>query len=248
MLRDRTDQQEIIDNLEFSDPLLIDNLNDMDFLNHWLGYNRTLISGIHKVKKKYKAIWQKRKVIIADLGCGSGDSLRCIHDWANNNKHDCELLGIDGNAFVIAHAIKASSLYPKIKYHIMDILSPESFKRIGKEGNDIVTLNNICHHFCDKELIQLIEQLRKHTHLAIIINDLHRHLLAYWGIKILAWAFNFVKVTKHDGPLSVRKGFKKSELESILTAAGSNAFEIRWTWPFRWQVIIWNEESIKHLS
>lgn len=240
MFKQRIEQKEIIDDLEFSDPLLIENLKDMDFLNRWLGYNKMLISGINKVRKKYQGIWYKRRVVLADLGCGSGETLRCVQNWAKKNKQNCEFIGIDGNKFVIAHAIKASSLHPKIRYHVMDILAHGSFEETRKERNDIVTLNNVCHHFCDKELIHLIEHLRKHTRLAIIINDLHRHFFAYWGIKVLAWGCNFSNLTKHDGPLSVRKGFKKSELENIIIAAGSTAFEIRWTWPFRWQVIIWN--------
>lgn len=243
MFSKRADQKEIIDDLEFSSSLLIDNLKDMEFLNRWLGYNRRMIGGINKVRKKYQAAWEKRKVVIADLGCGSGDALRYIEDWGRKKRYEHELIGIDGNPFVVAQAKGESLTCSEIKYYIRDILSEGILKGDCKNGCDIVMLNNICHHFNDEEIVKLIGHLRGCARLAIIINDLHRHFFAYWGIKVLGKIFNLSSLTKHDGPLSVQKGFSRRELENILTAAKIDGFEIRWTWLFRWQVIIWCGED-----
>jgi SAM-dependent methyltransferase len=40
---------------------------------------------------------------IVDLGCGSGDSLRAIADWARKNNFNVQLTGVDMNADVIEY-------------------------------------------------------------------------------------------------------------------------------------------------
>jgi hypothetical protein len=45
-------------------------------------------------------------------------------------------------------------------------------------------------------------------------------------------------MVKHDGPLSVLRGFKKSELIGVLQKAGIESYSLKWKWAFRWQLII----------
>ena len=45
-------------------------------------------------------------------------------------------------------------------------------------------------------------------------------------------------MVKHDGPLSVKRGFTKSGLINLLSDAGIKNFIIRWNWAFRWMVVI----------
>ena len=73
---------------------------------------------------------------------------------------------------------------------------------------------------------------------SIVISDLHRHWLAYWSIRLLTALFSRSAAVGHDGPLSVRKGFRKSDLEDILAAANIRQAWIRWRWAFRWVVVI----------
>jgi len=239
MLKKRIFHKEIIDDLEYGGPLLEENLKDMEFLNRWLGYNRKLIGEIERIWKKYKRAWGKKKIRIVDMGCGSGDGLRGIMDWAKRKKCDCELIGVDGNAYVVEYGKKRSKEYPEIKYYKEDIMRSE---RNEKCGYDIIVLNNVCHHFSDEEVTNLVKGLGTGNCMAIIMNDIHRHFLAYWGMKVLGKVFRFSRLTQEDGLLSVRKGFKKKELEKILDPIGK-MYEIRWKWPFRWQVTLWGEKN-----
>ena len=38
----------------------------------------------------------------------------------------------------------------------------------------------------------------------------------------------------HDGPLSVRRGWRRSELRALAGRAGLPVAHIRWRWAFRW--------------
>lgn len=94
------------------------------------------------------------------------------------------------------------------------------------------------HHFTTEQLVQLLRQLVQQARIALIVNDLHRHPLAYYSIRLLTQLFSKSAMVKYDAPLSVLRGFTRSELLEILHAAGIKGYELRWKWAFRWQLVI----------
>ncbi len=73
------------------------------------------------------------------------------------------------------------------------------------------------------------------------INDLHRHPLAYYSIKLLTTVFSKSYLVKNDAPLSVARGFKASEWKKILKSAGINNYRVNWKWAFR-HLVVYNHE------
>ena len=103
---------------------------------------------------------------------------------------------------------------------------------------DIAVATLFLHHFTHDQLVGILSQLVKQIRIGIVINDLHRHFLAYHSIKLLTKIFSKSKMVQYDAPLSVLRGFSKLELEIILKQAGIKNYSIKWKWAFRWQVII----------
>jgi hypothetical protein len=91
--------------------------------------------------------------------------------------------------------------------------------------------------------------MQKNSRLGFFINDLQRNPLAYHSIKILTALFSRSYMVKNDAPLSVLRGFSKSELESMMkTAFGEPVtitFEIHWKWAFRWLLIGYQPLAMK---
>lgn len=234
MFSKRSDKKELLDNLNLSDFALIKNLNELDVYNHYLGGINTLINALNEIYRK-RGDKFNNKIIIADLGCGSGELLRVMADWAKTKNVELELIGIDANCHVILHAINKSQQYPTISYQVIDIFSPE----FAAMQFDIVTINSVTHHFTDAALVDLFKSLSKQTNLAIIVNDLQRHWFSYYFIKYITMLPQFSYLVKHDAPLSVLRAFTKHELEIILKQADISDYELRWAWAFRWKLIIW---------
>ncbi len=103
---------------------------------------------------------------------------------------------------------------------------------------DIIFCSLFCHHFKEDELIEMFRWMSGNSVLGFFINDLHRHLFAYYSIRILTSLFSKSYLVKNDAPLSVLRGFKKKELSVLLDKAGISNYTIRWRWAFRWLVII----------
>ncbi len=81
----------------------------------------------------------------------------------------------------------------------------------------------------------------------IFINDLHRHKVAYYSIKVLTRLFSnsYLSSTMHI--LSVARGFTKEEWLQFFNIAGISNYSIEWKWAFRWLIVYRNActENIK---
>lgn len=83
------------------------------------------------------------------------------------------------------------------------------------------------HHFPDEEIDRLIEHLRSFVRKAVLINDLHRCLANYIACYVLA--LPVAPEIRHDGLLSIRRGFKPRELTHLL-AKHDPAATVRRMW------------------
>jgi hypothetical protein len=95
-----------------------------------------------------------------------------------------------------------------------------------------------CHHFTDEELVIMLKWLRSNSTVGFFINDLHRHPLAYYSIKILTRLFSRSYLVKNDAPLSVLRGFTKKEWKRLLDNAEIMHYTIKWRWAFRWLITV----------
>jgi len=235
MFSKRADKKEWMDDLALDDPALTRNLQELEAVNNWLGGKTTLISALDEVCRRHLHLLEARTISIADLGCGGGDLLRAVHDWAEAKRLDVVLTGIDANPFMVRYAIEKSATSGKIRFETANVLS-DAFKTMRF---DIACLNTFCHHLSDADLIKLFRQLGTQASTAIIVNDLHRHWIAYVSIKWISRLLNFSHLARHDGPLSVLRAFRKRELIDLIERAGFDHPLIRWRWAFRWEVILW---------
>lgn len=228
----RSGDIEIMDDLQCSGEVVHQTLRELETINDLLGGNYVTINGL----KKLLAGRPKQLLQIADLGCGSGDMLRLIRKWADKNNRDIELTGVDANPFIIAFAHYHTPSECQIRFKAIDIFS-DDFKN---ESYDIVLGTLFFHHFSNEDLVLFFRQLKSQARIGFIINDIHRHALAYYSIKWLTQILSRSAMVKFDAPLSVLRAFRKKELREILAKAGIQNYTIRWMWAFRWQVVVYN--------
>ncbi len=225
----RSKEIEIMDDLDMSGEALIKTLNQIASINKWLGGNGLTIDGIKSLLKSEN----KDKLIrIVDLGCGNGDMLREVAVFGKKNGFQLELIGIDANQGTIDYAIQLSVDYPEIKYRKQDVLA----KEFETQTCDIVLCTLFLHHFEDAVALDLIEFLLKNTKIGIVVNDLHRHRLAYYLFKIVTLFINN-EMVKTDGLISILRGFKRKDLKRLSKKINYKS-TISWRWAFRYKWII----------
>lgn len=84
---------------------------------------------------------------------------------------------------------------------------------------DIVICSQLLHHFETREAIALIREAHRVSRGWIVIGDIRRSWLAAGGFWIASAALGFHPVTRHDGVVSVLRGFTPAELRALIHQA-----------------------------
>jgi 2-polyprenyl-3-methyl-5-hydroxy-6-metoxy-1,4-benzoquinol methylase len=228
----RSSAQEIMDDLNCSGDVLHQTLRELDFINRWLGGNGITLEGISKlITSPTRKI---NNLHLADMGCGSGDLLRLIQQSYQHSIPQLALTGVDANPHITQFASGHLSRFPSITVRTANVFDA-AFR---KENFDVITATLFLHHFNEVALVDLLRSWKKQARLGIVINDLHRHPLAYYSIALLTRLFSRSSMVQYDAPLSVLRGFTRNEWVSILQKAGITRYSLNWKWAFRWQIII----------
>ncbi len=224
---------EIMDDLDCKGEVVDQTLRELDFINQWLGGNAVTLNGLNKLLGEANP---QKNISICDLGCGSGEMLRLIARQAKQKGRNVSLVGIDANTSITTFAEKHTREHENIHFESLNIFSNEFQQR----KFDVVLATLFFHHFDDTELITFFEQLKTQVSIGIVINDIHRHSLAYHSIRLFTKFFSKSSMVKYDAPLSVLRAFKKKELINILEKAGIKDYSLKWKWAFRWQIIVYS--------
>ncbi|HEY4156015.1 MAG TPA: methyltransferase domain-containing protein [Puia sp.] len=202
------------------------NLKELEVINRWLGGHRISLAGFRTLASGSK------KITVAEIGCGGGDNLLAIQKKTDYNRTHLRCIGIDLNPDCIRVA-QTAAWKEKPELIVSD------YRLVGFSSKpDILFASLFCHHFTEEELIDMFRWMRTRAGSGFFINDLHRHRLAYYAIRGLTAVFSRSYLVKNDAPLSVWRGFKRKELETILEKAGIFQYTIRWKWAFRWLIIV----------
>lgn len=230
----RSDAIEVMDDLNSSGEVINQTLVELEVINKWLGGNAVTLNGLHLLLSSSTKITTLK---IADLGCGGGDMLKLLARKLKKTGIQTSLTGFDANPNIIEYAKENAKSYTEINFQTQDILS-ENFR---SQQYDIVFATLFFHHFTSAQLVEIFKSLKKQVAIGVVINDLHRHPLAYYSIKLLTRFFSKSSMVRNDAPISVLRGFSKKELIEILQQAGIKNYSLKWKWAFRWQLIIASE-------
>jgi 2-polyprenyl-3-methyl-5-hydroxy-6-metoxy-1,4-benzoquinol methylase len=227
----RSTGSEIMDDLDCNGSVVEQTLRELDFINKWLGGNAVTIRA---VKSVWRTIPKDQPIYIADLGCGSGEMLRILAQIAAKENRKVILKGFDANPHIVKYATDHSKEFDMVSFETSNVFSEE----FHAQKFDLILSTLFIHHFSDTEVEKLLSHFVKQARIAIIINDIHRHPLAYHSIKLLTRFFSRSDMVRFDAPLSVLRSFRERDFVSILDKAGILSYSLTWKWAFRWQLII----------
>jgi len=221
----RSSEMEIMDDFLMEGVLFRDTLDKLEIINRFLGGNSVTIKGLKKLLKNQS---KNKTITIVDLGCGNGDVLRDVSKFGRKNNYSFKLIGIDANPAAIDYARELSKEYSELSFKTIDILS-EDFK---KQSYDVVLCTLFLHHLKNEELISFLKKTTENATIGLVVNDLHRHKLAYYLFKLIGF-FIKNKMVRQDGLTSVLRAFKRKDLENIAKEIKVH-FSIEWKWAFRY--------------
>lgn len=205
-------------------------LHDLRRINRLLGGLRATASVLDPV------LADRETLDVLDVGTGTGDYLVDLVRRGVRWNAEVRGVGVDLNPVTVGHgrawldAALPTALRPRVRLEIEDALALP----YPDDAFDVAHAALFLHHFHGPTAAQLLGEMERVSRLGIVVNDLHRHPLAYLGIWALSRLARLSPMVQHDGPLSVRRGFRRSDLAALARTHLCSPARIRWHWAFRW--------------
>lgn len=212
-------ENEIMDDFSIQDERIDVALKELNIINKYLGGNSVSKKGLKIFETK------NEKVSILDVGSGGSDFYNIIKTGYNNIFY----VSVDLNKRACTYNLKQNN-NPTICGNAFSL-------PFNNNSFDFLHASLFLHHFNENEINLLLNEFVRISRKGIIINDLHRSIFALASISVLTKLFSKSEMVKHDAPLSVKRGFTKSELINIFKKLNCD-FSIKWNWAFRWMIII----------
>jgi ubiquinone/menaquinone biosynthesis C-methylase UbiE len=112
---------------------------------------------------------------------------------------------------------------------------------IPNQSVDVVSCCLFLHHLQEREIARFLQEAFRVARIAVIINDLERNRL-HWLLALAACGSYKSALSRHDGPVSVRRAYTKKELDNMLFTTG-RSFETYRAFLFRIGAILWATSS-----
>jgi hypothetical protein len=150
---------------------------------------------------------------ILDIGSGSCDIPLAVSRWARARSIPLHFtcLEMAGHAADIARRQLARAGDPAVQ-----LLQEDVFTHQPAEPYDCAMASMCFHHFSNAQILALLRRLRGFVLHSVLINDLRRSPLASLAARLLLTGTGASAGVRHDALLSIRRGFKISELRTLL--------------------------------
>ena len=225
MFRFRSNKLERIDTGDYSPDEYRRFLREIAFINRYVGDRKALKNTLfrdidHNDPKEFSVL---------DVGSGSGELLRTVAEYADKSGRRASLTGIDLNPISASTTRSMSSDHPSITSVRADAFALP----FDNAAFDYAISSLFFHHLTDAEIPDVLREMRRVSRLGVLIIDLHRHPVAYAGYKLFCLAFGISRLVRHDGSLSVLRGFKASELQELGGSENGQSAVVTRHFPYR---------------
>jgi ubiquinone/menaquinone biosynthesis C-methylase UbiE len=205
-LADRANASEIMDDPGRADSEFAAAYRELELINRWLG-------GVRAVQR---FVPPGSNLLILDIAAGACDIGEVLV-----RSMPCRVVALDLNPVGLKQAIKT---WPVIG----DALQPP----FVDGAFDVVVASLFFHHLSNDDCVRVLALMWRLARRRLLVNDLHRHAVAYVSIWALTRMFSRSTMVRHDAPMSVRRAFRPSELLEIAKQAGVPA-RIHRSFPYR---------------
>ena len=182
--------------------------------------SNTLFGGTRSALRALRATYAHlpRAAALLDVGTGVGD----IPDRARRDAAAASITlattGVDVSESVLRSA--RARLDAAVAGHALRLpFRDDTF--------DVVICSQVAHHFFGEDVTALLREMHRVSRGWIVVSDLRRSWLAAGGFWLASIGLRFDPVTRHDGVISVLRGFTRAELASMVAGATGRAPQLR---------------------
>ena len=167
-----------------------------------------------------------RTLVVLDVGGGAaGLAVRGV-DWARREGVALRVVLVEREPAALALARRACAGYPEVRL----VRADATALPIRAGAADVATSSLMLHHLPPDAAVASLREMAAAARLGVVVNDLLRTPLAWALVWLATRLMRCHPISRHDGPLSVRRAYAPAELGELAARAGLGALRIR-TYP-----------------
>lgn len=196
------------------DPRLVRrSLADVALANALFGGTRAVLLEIDAVLPELTS-----EATLLDVGSGVGDIAARARQLAQSNGIDLSLVTID-MAETLAAASRARTGNA--------VRGDAAALPFADRSVDIAMCSQTLHHFDDARAAAVLRELDRVARVRVIVSDLRRSWLAAAGLWAASFPLGFHPVSRHDGVVSIMRGYTRDELRRLIASSIGRTPDVR---------------------
>jgi ubiquinone/menaquinone biosynthesis C-methylase UbiE len=195
-------------------------LADIERLNAWFGGHRLTLRALARVVRRMP---RDQPLTILDVGGGRGDLALRMIAWARRHERKIRIIVLDRDPATIALARRRCAAAPEIVF----VQADGAAVPLRDGGVDIAVSVLTLHHLDPDAASRMLGEMQAVARRAVIVNDLLRTRVAWALVWLATRLFARHPISRHDGPLSVRRAYAADELTTLAEKAGLTRFVVR---------------------
>lgn len=245
----RSAEKEMMDLPGNPKDLLVEDLRNLRNINRYLGGYRGVMKGLKRLVAEHKM----SRFSLLDVGTGSADIPRVIVQWARDRGIEARIIALEPEAVTAQEAVILTQRQTNPPFIPLLQRGKEGDFRCSRisvvrgDGNappfraasfDFVLASQVLHHFPEETIVALLRTWSRLVRRSIIVSDLVRHPVAYYGIRLVTKVFTRNVMTLTDAPLSVQRAYTMAEWHELFRRAEIGPFQVFSVFPYRVMALV----------
>lgn len=190
-------------------------LGDLDRLNAWFGgYALTL----RHLRRLAAGLPRGACLRVVDVGGGRGDLAVNIVRWARRRHRRVRVIVVDSDAGALALAQRRTAAYPEIRL----VQADATALPLREASLDVAHAALTLHHLDADGAVACLAQMAAAA-ATVLVNDLLRSPLTLALVWSTTRVLRLHPVSRHDGPMSVRRAWSADEITMLAEKSGHHA-------------------------
>ncbi|MGV3710785.1 MAG: methyltransferase domain-containing protein [Gemmatimonas sp.] len=202
--------QEYLDDPTLAPGIAAHSLNDIALANRLFGGTRAVLAEVRDVLDTTLA--QQPVVRLLDVGTGQGDIPKALGRLAATRAQQMQCIGLEITPAMASIAAQQN---------ISAVTGDARALPFADASFDIVTCSLVLHHLGDADAIAMLRECSRVASVRVVVADLRRSWLALVLLWLVSFPLRFHAISRHDGMLSIRRGYTIRELSSLVERACS---------------------------
>jgi ubiquinone/menaquinone biosynthesis C-methylase UbiE len=165
---------------------------------------------------------------VLDVGTGAADIPRELVRWARRQGRRVRVFALDRDPATLRIAAELVRDYPEITFLRGDALALP----IRSEAVDLTISAMTLHHLEPEAGVRYLAEMDRAARVGFVVNDLARSRAAHWVVWLITRFITRSAISRHDGPLSVKRSYTPGEVRGLCEQAGLAGVDVVHHWPY----------------